>query len=135
MPDVTHVNPEGMIHNPAFSQAVSVTGLARTVYVGGQNAVEPDGSVASQDVGAQTTATIRNLATVLAAAGARLEDVVSWSILLKDGASLRDGFAAFSTAWPAPAPPPAISVALVAGLADPRFLVEISAVAVVDPSP
>src|SRR5262245_52839427 len=126
MVDVTHVNPDGMVNNPAFSQAVSVSGSARTVYVGGQNAVEPDGSVASQDVGEQAVAALRNLSTVLDAAGARLEDVVSWSILLRDGVSLPAAFAAFTSAWPAPAPPPAVTVAFVSGLANPQFLVEIS---------
>jgi len=44
-PTITHVNPEAMHSNPAFSQAVVVEGAARTIYVGGQNAVDADGRV------------------------------------------------------------------------------------------
>jgi enamine deaminase RidA (YjgF/YER057c/UK114 family) len=117
--------------NPAFSQAVSVQGPTRTIYVGGQNAVEADGTVASQDLAAQTTRALQNLELVLADAGARLEDVVSWSILVVAGQPLGEAVAAFQQAWCARGEPPAITVAFVAGLASPRFLVEVNAVAVV----
>jgi enamine deaminase RidA (YjgF/YER057c/UK114 family) len=43
---ITHHNPAGLPRNPAFSQAVSVEGPTRTIYVGGQNAVDADGTVA-----------------------------------------------------------------------------------------
>ena len=36
---VTRLNPEGLHHNPAFSQAIVIEGPVRTIYVGGQNAV------------------------------------------------------------------------------------------------
>ena len=106
-------------------------GPTRTIYVGGQNAVEADGTVASQDLAAQTTRALQNLELVLADAGARLEDVVSWSILVVAGQPLGEAVAAFQQAWGARGEPPAITVAFVAGLASPRFLVEVNAVAVV----
>jgi hypothetical protein len=40
---VEHINPEGLTKNPAFSQAVVVTGPAKTIYVGGQDAVDGSG--------------------------------------------------------------------------------------------
>ena len=42
---ITHLNPEDMHINPAFAQAVIVEGAARTIYVGGQNAVSADGQI------------------------------------------------------------------------------------------
>ena len=36
---IEHLNPDGLMKNPAFSQAVAVTGPHKTIYVGGQNAV------------------------------------------------------------------------------------------------
>jgi enamine deaminase RidA (YjgF/YER057c/UK114 family) len=42
---VQHINPEGLHKNPAYSQAVVVSGAAKTVYVGGQNAVDASGAV------------------------------------------------------------------------------------------
>jgi enamine deaminase RidA (YjgF/YER057c/UK114 family) len=128
---VTHHNPAGLPHNPAFSQAVSVQDPTRTIYVGGQNAVEADGTVASQDLAAQTVRALQNLELVLADAGARLEDVASWSILVVAGQPLREAFAGFQQVWGARGEPPAITVAFVAGLANAQFLVEVNAVAVV----
>jgi enamine deaminase RidA (YjgF/YER057c/UK114 family) len=128
---VTHHNPAGLPRNPAFSQAVSVQGPTRTIYVGGQNAVEADGAIAGHDLAAQTARALRNLELVLADAGARLEDVASWSILVVAGQPLGEAFAAFQQVWDARGEPPAITVAIVAGLANPQFLVEVSAMAVV----
>ncbi len=131
MAQITHFNPAGLSQNPAFSQAVSVSGPVRTIYVGGQNGVGADSAVVSGDVGDQTVRALRNLELVLAEAGAGLGDVVSWSISVVQGQSLTAGFQAFQQAWGDRSHPPAISVAFVAGLANPTFLVEISAIAVV----
>jgi enamine deaminase RidA (YjgF/YER057c/UK114 family) len=126
----THLNPASLPRNPAFSQGVAVEGPSRTIYVGGQNGVAPDGSPAGDDVASQTTAALANLAAVLAEGGATLSDVVSWSVLVVADADLGAAFVAFQRAWGG-GEPPAITVARVSGLANPRFLVEISAVAVV----
>jgi enamine deaminase RidA (YjgF/YER057c/UK114 family) len=129
---VMHHNPAGLPSNPAFSQAVSVEGPARTIYVGGQNAVAADGSLVGDDAAAQTARALENLGTVLADAGARLDDVVQWMITVVDGQDLGGAFGAFKEVWGERGNPPAISVSVVSGLANPRFLVEISAIAVVE---
>ncbi len=36
---IVHLNPEGLHHNPSFSQAIIVPAGARTLVTGGQNAV------------------------------------------------------------------------------------------------
>jgi enamine deaminase RidA (YjgF/YER057c/UK114 family) len=133
VPATAHHNPDGLPRNPAFSQAVSVAGAARTIYVGGQNAVAPDGRIVGDDIAAQTTQTLANLQLVLADAGATLDDVVSWTLFVRQGVDLAAGFAAFMAVWGDRRDPPVISMAFVAGLARPEALVEISAVAVVDP--
>jgi enamine deaminase RidA (YjgF/YER057c/UK114 family) len=130
-PTITHVNPEKMHTNPAFSQAVVVEGAARTIYVGGQNAVDAEGKiVGAGDLGAQTEQALRNLETVLSAAGAGRDDVVKWTILVAQGQDLNAGFAAFQRVWGLPPRPPIFTFAFVAGLANPDFLVEIEAIAV-----
>jgi hypothetical protein len=35
-----HKNPERLARNPAFTKVITVSGGARTVYIGGQNAVD-----------------------------------------------------------------------------------------------
>jgi enamine deaminase RidA (YjgF/YER057c/UK114 family) len=129
---IRHLNPDGLHKNPAYSQAVVVTGNVRTVYVGGQNAVDAAGTVVARgDIGAQTEQVIRNIETALVAGGAKLDHVVKWSVLVVQGQSLMPGFEAFQRAWGNRANPPIVTVAVVAGLAHPDFLVEIDAIAVV----
>jgi enamine deaminase RidA (YjgF/YER057c/UK114 family) len=132
---ITHLNPEGMHANPVFSQAVVVEGAARTIYVGGQNAVSPDGQVVGVgDLVAQTEQVFTNLETVLAAAGATLHDIVKWTFYVVPGQDMLAGLGVFQRRWGTTARPPAISVAIVAGLAHPDFLVEIEAIAVTRPA-
>jgi enamine deaminase RidA (YjgF/YER057c/UK114 family) len=130
---ITHINPESMHSNPAFSWAVRVAAGADLVFIGGQNGVDATGQVVGPDIASQTRQAVRNLLTCLDAAGARPEDVVKWTILTKEGASLQEGFAAFGEEWGQRPNPPAITGAFVAGLAVPGALVEIEAVAAVAP--
>jgi len=129
-PTVTHLNPEGLHRNPAFTQAVIVEGNARTIYIGGQNAVSPEGKIVGDDLATQTEQVFDNLETILAAAGATLRDVVKWTIFVMQGQDIQPGFGVFQRRWGAHPNPPAISGLFVAGLANPAFLVEIEAIAV-----
>ncbi len=132
MTDVQHLNPEGLPRNPAFSQAVSVSGAHKVVYIGGQNAVDGSEAIVGKgDLATQTRQVFRNLEAVLAAAGARLEHVVKWNIMVVAGQPIPSAFQVFQEEWDSKANPPAISVSIVAGLANPDFLIEIDAVAVV----
>ncbi len=130
-PTITHVSPDEMHQNPAFSQAVVVEGAARTIYVGGQNAVDAEGKiVGAGDLAAQTEQTLKNIETVLAASGAGRDDVVKWTILVVQGQDINAGFGAFQRVWGTSPRPPVITFAFVAGLANPEFLVEIEVMAV-----
>jgi len=128
---IAHVNPDGLPCNPSFSQAVRVPAGYATIHVGGQNGVGTDGALVGPGLGEQTSQALANLQTCLEAAGASVADVVKWTILCLDGAPLAEGLCAFEEFWPQDAPPPAITVAFVAGLAVPGAMVEIEAVAAV----
>jgi enamine deaminase RidA (YjgF/YER057c/UK114 family) len=129
---VTHLNPAGLHRHPFYSQAVVVEGNVRTIYVGGQNAVTEDGQIVGVgDLGVQTEQVFENLKTLLAASDAALHDIVKWTIFAVQGQDVRPALGVFQQEWGS-APPPAISVVGVAGLANPDFLVEIEAVAVTD---
>jgi enamine deaminase RidA (YjgF/YER057c/UK114 family) len=132
MSGVQHLNPDGLVKNPAFTNVVVVNGPAKTIYIGGQDAVDASGAiVGAGDIGAQSEQALLNLQTALAAAGAGLEHVVKWTIYVVEGQPLQPGFAAFQRIWGNRPNPPVITMAYVAGLARPEFLVEIDAVAVV----
>lgn len=129
---VQHLNPDGLVKNPAFSNVVVVNGPAKTIYIGGQNAVDASGAIVGVgDIGAQSERALLNLQTALAAAGAGLEHVVKWTLYVVEGQPLQPGFAAFQRIWGNRPNPPVITMAYVAGLARPEFLIEIDAVAVV----
>ncbi|MBF6301866.1 RidA family protein [Nocardia amamiensis] len=81
--------------------------------------------------GGKARQALANLQTCLAAAGASIEHVVKWTILIREGESLQDGFAAFGEVWGRRPNPPAITVAQVAGFAVPGAVCELEAIAAV----
>ena len=125
-----HLNPASMHQSPAFSQGVAVESPSRTIYVGGQNGVGPDGQVVGETLAEQSVQAFANVRTVLEEAGAGLKDIVTWTFAVAEGQSVEEGFGAFQAVWDPADPPPAISVHVV-GFANPAFLVEITAIAVV----
>jgi enamine deaminase RidA (YjgF/YER057c/UK114 family) len=129
---VEFLNPDGLPKNPAFSNVAVVSGSVRTIYIGGQDAIDAEGNVVGAgDIAAQTEQVLRNLRTALAAAGAGPEHVVKWNVFIVDGQDFRSGYAAFQRVWGDRPNPPVITAAMVKGLAHPDFLVEMDAIAVV----
>ncbi len=129
---ITPINPETLHRNPAFSQAIAVDCAHRTVYVGGQNAVDVDGNVVGEgDVAVQAEQVARNLQAALAAAGAGIDDIVKLTIYLVEPHSAFPAYEAFQRVWGMPATPPTISLLYVSGLFQPGFLLEVDAIAVV----
>ena|SRR5215467_8997530 len=107
-----------------FSQAVRAVGL---VFVSGQVAMDPEtGQLIDGDIAAQTDRTLKNLASVLAAAGSGLDKVVRCSVFLRN----MDDFAKMNEVYGRyfPAAPPARTTVEVSRL--PRDArVEIDAIA------
>jgi enamine deaminase RidA (YjgF/YER057c/UK114 family) len=129
---VRYINPDSLNKNPAFTNVVVVEGNVKTVYIGGQDAINASGEIVGKgDIVAQIEQILGNLRAALAAGGAEPEHIIKWNIYVVEGQPLQAGFAAFQNAWPQTPNPPAITVVFVSGLAHPDFLVEMDAVAVV----
>ena len=129
---VQHLYPEGLHKNPAFTNVVVVSAAARTIYIGGQNAVDEAGNIVGKgDLGAQTEQIFKNMKIALAAAGAEIHDVIKFNLYILHGQDIRPGFAVYQRAWGQHPNPPLVTMAFVAGLAHPDYLAEIEAVAVV----
>ena len=129
---VEFINPPTLNKNPAFTNVVTVQGSVKTVYVGGQDAVDASGALVGKgDITAQVGQVLKNVEAALEAAGAGLEHVIKWNVYLVQGQQLQAAFGAFQQAWSRRSNPPAITVLFVAGLANPDFLVEMDLVAVV----
>ena len=130
---VQHLKPEGMHHNPAFTQAILLPAGARTLIIGGQNAVDADGQIVGKgDLGAQTAKALDNLQRCLTAAGARLDQLVQVKLYLKGDVDLRPVFGAWMAVWGNRPNPPTVTGIRVHGLAHPDYLIEIEALAVLD---
>ena len=130
-----YINPASLFRSMehGFSQAVAATGK-RTLYVSGQAAWDAGKQlVGGGDLAAQARQAFRNLRAAVEASGGTLADVVSLRLYIVDyrpdmapavGHALREAF-------DGPAKPAATWIG-VASLADPGFLIEIEAIAVLE---
>ena len=132
--EITRIQPAGLVVSPAFSHVAVVPAGATTIYVGGQNGVDETGAVVSDDVAAQSVRAIDNAAVALEAAGASLADVVQWTVFIADGADLGAAYGAIAPRLAGAAAPPLVTAALVAGLGVPGALIEVSAIAALNPA-
>jgi 2-iminobutanoate/2-iminopropanoate deaminase len=126
---ITHINPDGLYTNPAFSQAVMVEG-GKTLYIGGQNGILPDGKLVGDDFAAQIEQTYKNILEVLKTVGASQDNVVKLTIYVVKGQNVQDGYAVARRVWGDF--PTAISVVTVDDVGPPGALLEIEAVATID---
>ena len=130
--EVQHVNPPGMRRNPAFTNVVTVSGPHKRVIIGALDPVDENGAlVGAGDLAAQTEQIFTNLEIALAAAGARLEDVVIWRIWVVAGHALEPAAGVFMRVWNRRPDPPANSIVYVPALAYPGSLVAVEAEAIV----
>ncbi len=127
-----HINPDGLITNPAFSQVITTQGNGKTIYIGGQNAVNQNGEIVGKDdILLQTEQVMKNLEVALRACDANFQHLVKLNIHLLQG---QDAYGAFQVSQKflqqSPSPP-TIMVLFIAGLINPDFLIEIDAIAFV----
>ncbi|MGV9675264.1 RidA family protein [Nocardia sp. NPDC003482] len=134
MTTVTHINPSDMHSNPAYSQAVRIPAGYDTLHIGGQNGTDATGSLVGPDLKSQSRQALLNIQSCVRAAGGDLENIVKWTIFIKAGEPLREGFAAFQEIWGRRPNPPAITGVFVSDLAVPGALVEIEAIAALPPA-
>lgn len=128
--EIRYLQPDGLVHSPAFSHAAVIPPNATTIYVGGQNGVDQTGTVLDpDDVAAQAVRAVDNVETALAAAGATLADVVAWTVLIAADADVAAAYGAIAPRLARAGAPPLVTAARVAGLTVPGALLEISAIA------
>ena len=125
---VERIQPEGLSRPPTYSQVVKA---GNTIYVAGQVAQDERGQlVGPGDFVAQANQVFENLGKALAAAGAGFGDLVKTTVYLTDP-RYREALRDVRTRYLGNASPPASTMVVVAGLAQPEYLLEIEAVAVI----
>ena len=129
---VVYINPEGLHQNPAYSQMVTTQGPLKTIYIGGQNATNKEEQIVGKgDIKAQALQTLNNLKIALAAGGASLSNVIKWNVFIVQGQDSQTAFQALEEDLKKIPNPPIITGLYVAGLAQPDFLLEMDAIAIV----
>jgi enamine deaminase RidA (YjgF/YER057c/UK114 family) len=128
-----YLNPASLFRSVdhGFSQAVLAHG-GKTLYVSGQTAWDADRRiVGGSDLAAQARQAFANVQRAVEAAGGTLADVVALRIYVVDYVPAKAAAVggALRAAFPGPALPASTWIG-VAALADPDFLIEIEATAV-----
>ncbi|MFZ7115343.1 MAG: RidA family protein [Bacteroidota bacterium] len=124
------INPDELMKSPAFTQMVITKGCGSTIYIGGQNAVTKDQEVIGKgDIVVQTKHILKNIEIALKAADATIDDLFKLSIYIVHGQDVQKGFEGAQEFLKRIKTPPVITGVIVAGLANPQFLVEIEAIA------
>lgn len=128
---IEHINPDGLMKNPAFSQIVVTRGNGKTIYIGGQNAINAEREIVGKgNLQLQTEQVMKNIQVALTAPDATFDDVVKLNIHIVQNQNAYEAFMV-SQKFINSSYPPAITVLFVAGLANPDFLIEIDAIAFV----
>jgi enamine deaminase RidA (YjgF/YER057c/UK114 family) len=126
---VERIQPDGLSRPPTYSQVVRA---GNTIYIAGQVAQDERGQlVGPGDFVAQANQVFENLAKALAAAGAGFGDLVKTTIYVTDP-RYREALRDVRSRYLGSTPPPASTLVVVAGLAQPEYLLEIEAVAVIE---
>lgn len=126
-------NPEELLKNPAFSQVAITKGSGNTIYIGGQNAITKDLEIIGKgDISKQTEYALNNIEIALNSCNASLDHLFKLTIYIVQGQDVRKGFEGAQKFLKKLRNPPVITGVIVAGLANPDYLVEIEAIAFKD---
>jgi enamine deaminase RidA (YjgF/YER057c/UK114 family) len=127
---IDFISPDTLLKNPAFSQIAITKGSGNTIYIGGQNAITKDLEIIGKgDITLQTEYVLKNIETALSSCKATVNDLFKLTIYIVQGQDVRKGFEGAQKFLKKLSNPPVITGVIVAGLANPDYLVEIEAIA------
>ena len=132
--NVQHSNPSGLSQPTAYSQVVEVNGPHRLIFVAGQTGVDASGK-AAKGFRDQAVQAFTNIKTALASVGGTMDHVVRLTTYLTDIQQDADVYREVRASFlPNKSALPASTLVQVTRLADPSFLIEVDAVAILPPS-
>jgi len=131
--NVQHSNPSGLSQPTAYSQVVEVNGPHRLVFVAGQTGVDASGKIA-QGFRAQAMQVFENIKTALASVGGSMDNVVRLTTYMTDleqnAEVYREVRASF---FSNKSTLPASTLLQITRLANPSYLIEVDATAILPP--
>jgi enamine deaminase RidA (YjgF/YER057c/UK114 family) len=131
MAKITRTNPPGLAKPFAnYSHVVTAEGAQKLVFCAGQVAADADGKVLPpDDFDAQAKVVMENLTKALAGGGAKISDVTKITIYIVNPHDVPKARNVLQTYFAGN--PPGSTLCILRGLANPNFLLEIEAIAVV----
>ena len=134
MPDnIRFSNPDTMQKPPGYSHVVEVTGPGRTVYFAGQLGIDKSGRMGA-NAREQTEIAFENVKAALASVGAGFEHVVKLNTYMLDIDAHGPAYREVRTSYFSnKAALPASTLLQVSRLANPMFLLEVEALAILPP--
>ena len=132
--NVRHSNPPGITQPAAYSQVVEINGPHRLIFVAGQTGVDASGK-AAQGFRAQAVQAFTNIKTALASVGGSMDHVVRLTTYLTDIQQDADAYREVRASFlPNKSALPASTLLQVVRLADPSYLIELDAIAILPPA-
>ena len=110
-----------------YSHGIIVEGATKTLYVAGQTSRDSQGNIVCRgDAAGQTRQVLENMKKVVEGAGGRMEDIAKTTVYITD-IQYREAVTKVRQEF-FRGDPPANTLVVISGLADPAFLVEIEAI-------
>ena len=133
-PHIKRTNPSTLSRPTGYTHVVEVSGPVKTIYISGQIAVDKDGNVVgANDMRAQAEQVFKNVEAALAAAGAKLTDVVKMNTFATDLTQIQ-AYRDVRTRYFGDVTP-ASTLVQVVHLARPEYLLEVEVIAAVPERP
>jgi len=128
----TVANPDNLFNSVQFGFSQIASGQGRLLTISGQVGMDADGNMVGEgDFAAQFERSLHNIGLAMEAAGGTLDNILLLHIYIVQGSGEVNPHISAGLRKYFPDNPPAASWIVVAGLADPRFLVEVEVLATI----
>jgi enamine deaminase RidA (YjgF/YER057c/UK114 family) len=131
--EIEHLNPDSVYEPPwKFTQAVKVRNVGTLLFLSGIVAFEQDGNIARGEIVKQAEVVYDNIRKIVEAAGGTVDSIVKMNTYIGEDWRVHRDEIRNARLNVFPNDPPASTLLQVAGFADPDYLIEIEAIAVLD---
>jgi len=131
--EIEHLNPDSVYEPPwKFTQAVKVRNAGTLLFLSGIVAFDQDGNIARGEIVKQAEVVYDNIRKIVEAAGGTVDSIVKMNTYIGEDWRVHRDEIRNARLNVFPNDPPASTLLQVAGFADPDYLIEIEAIAVLD---
>ncbi len=131
--EIEHLNPDVVYEPPwKFTQAVKVKNVGSLLFLSGIVAFDQDGNIARGDIVTQAEVVYDNIRKIVESAGGTVDSIVKMNTYIGEDWRVHRTEIRDARLKVFPDDPPASTLLQVAGFADPDYMIEIEAIAVLD---